>query len=127
MIGLLVDTSRSQTGVLEPEREASHTFFDQGFTSYDQTSIGTAIEYAQREDTIIFSILFADRPKIIRGRSAMQRLARETGGACFEVSDAQPIAKIYSQRSFRHVTATLEAEESIQRMGPRMRGRLRYN
>jgi len=28
-IGLLVDTSRSQTGVLEPERRASYTFLDQ--------------------------------------------------------------------------------------------------
>jgi hypothetical protein len=63
MIGLLVDTSRSQTGVLEPEREASHTFFDQGFTSYDQTSIGTAIEYAQREDTIIFSNTLCRSPE----------------------------------------------------------------
>jgi VWFA-related protein len=183
-IGLLVDTSRSQEGVLEPEREASRTFLDQvlredkdlafvahfdtrvevlqGFTSSrqelaaaldrlripgmvatllyegirqtsenlmrkqtgrkalillsdgvsfrDKTSIGTAIEYAQRADIIIFSILFADHPKIYRpgraaihavaaqrGRSAMQRLARETGGAFFEVSDAQPIHEIYAQ------------------------------
>jgi VWFA-related protein len=183
-IGLLVDTSRSQTGVLEPEREASRAFFDQvlredkdlalvahfdtqvgmlqGFTSSrqelaaaldqlripgavatllyegirqtsenfmrrqtgrkafillsdgvsyrDKTSIGTAVEYAQRADTMIFSILFADRPKLYRpgraavhaiaaqrGRSAMQRLARETGGAFFDVSDAQPIAKTYAQ------------------------------
>jgi VWFA-related protein len=183
-IGLLVDTSRSQTGVLEPERRASYTFLDQvlredrdaafvahfdtevevlqGFTSSrkdlatalerlripgqyatlifeavrrtseelmrtrqgrkafillsdgvsfrDKTSIGTAIEYAQRADTIIYSILFADHPKVYRpgraavmaieagrGKSAMQRLARETGGGYFEVSKAQPIGKIYAQ------------------------------
>ena len=133
-IGLLVDTSRSQSEVLEPERRASLAFLDrvlredkdkafvahfdtkvevlQGFTSsreelssalgqlkvpshistllYDairncsenqmkrkkgrkafillsdgvdfrsKTSLGTAIEYAQRADTIIYSILFAD-------------------------------------------------------------------
>ena len=31
------------------------------------------------------------------GESAMQRLARETSGAFFEVSDAQPIIDIYAQ------------------------------
>jgi len=180
----MVDTSRSQAGVLEPEREASHTFFDQvlredkdlafvahfdtqvgilqrftssrqelaaaldqlripgevatllyeairqpsenlmrkqpgrkafillsdGVSFRDKTSIGAAIEYAQRADTIIFSVLFSDHPKLDRpgrvamhaiaaqhGRSAMQRLARETSGAFFEVSDAQPIIDIYAQ------------------------------
>jgi VWFA-related protein len=179
-IGLLVDTSRSQTAVLERERTASHIFlsqvlredkdlafvahFDthvgvlQGFTSSgrelagaldqlrvpraiatllfqairetsenlmrkqtgrkafillsdgvsfrDKTSIGTAIEYAQRADTIIFSILFADRVRLYRparaivaehGKNAMKRLARETGGAFFEVTDAQPLTQIYAQ------------------------------
>jgi VWFA-related protein len=183
-IGLLVDTSVSQTGVLESERTASHAFLNQviredrdlafvahfdtrveilqGFTSStsalaaalehlripqvvatllyeairqtsenlmrkqtgrkafillsdgvsfrDKTSLGTAIEYAQRADTIVFSILFSERPKVYRpgraaihamvakrGRSVMQRLARETGGAVFEVTDAQPISDIYAQ------------------------------
>jgi len=182
-IGLLVDTSRSQTGVLERERSASYTFLDQvlrdsdrafiahfdvnvevlqGFTSSrpdldaalaqlripgqiatrlytavrdcsenlmrqrrgrkayillsdgvafrDQISIVTAIEYAQRADTIIYSILFADHAPLYRpgkraietmvashGRKAMQRLAEETGGAFFQVTGDQPIEKIYTQ------------------------------
>jgi VWFA-related protein len=183
-IGLLVDTSNSQKGVMEPERKASYVFLDQvlredkdrafvahfdtrvevlqGFTSSrqelaaaldrlrvpgeiatliyeairqtsetmmrpqhgrkafvllsdgvsfrDKTSIGTAIEYAQRADTIIYSILFADHPKFYRpgraaihaitaghGKSAMQRLAHETGGAYFEVSDSNPIEKAYAE------------------------------
>jgi len=182
-IGLLVDTSRSQRGVLEAERKASYTFLDQvlregkdsafvtafdtkvrllqGFTSSraelasalerlsipdrsatvifgairdtaesqmrprkdrkafivlsdgvsfrDTTSIGTAIEYAQRADSIIYSILFAEHRGIrrpvrgaamgmmaLRGKQALQRLARETGGDFFEVSAANPITKTYS-------------------------------
>lgn len=182
-IGLLVDTSRSQSEVLEPERRASLAFLDrvlredkdkafvahfdtkvevlQDFTSSrkllsealdrltipgefatliyesvrqcseslmrketgrkafimlsdgvsfrDKTSLGTAIEYTQRADTMIYSILFADRVKPYRpiraataalrdehGKSVMKRLARETGGAYFEVSAANSIEKIYS-------------------------------
>jgi VWFA-related protein len=183
-IGLLVDTSRSQIGVLERERRASQSFLDQvlrgdkdrafvadfdfrvevlqdltssrtklaaaldemkipprGSTLLDRavrecsenqmrkqpgrkafvvlsdgvdvrskTTITAAIEYAQRADTIIYSILFSKWPLIgyeptvtvelaimkARGRRAMQRLARETGGAYFEVSKDNPIEKIYA-------------------------------
>jgi VWFA-related protein len=183
-IGLLVDTSRSQTGVLEPERRASYTFLDQvlredtdhafvtsfdtkvaisqrltssrddlraaldqlmipghyatlifsairqasedvmrkqkgrkafillsdGVAFRDPVSIGTAIEFAQRADTLIYSIRFSDHPKIYRlGRAAVQavatergkvvleRLSRETGGAYFEVSKKEWIEQIYMQ------------------------------
>uniref|UniRef100_Q01YS5 von Willebrand factor, type A n=1 Tax=Solibacter usitatus (strain Ellin6076) TaxID=234267 RepID=Q01YS5_SOLUE len=182
-IGLLVDTSRSQRGVLEPERKASFTFLDQvlrdgkdfacvvafdtdvrllqpftsshaelagalerlripnqtatvifgairdtaenqmrprkgrkafiilsdGVSVRDTTTIGTAIEYAQRADTIIYSILFADhrglrRParkaamgmRALQGKKAMQRLAQETGGEFFEVSASNPITRTYA-------------------------------
>jgi VWFA-related protein len=181
-IGLLVDTSRSQTGVLEPERRASYTFLDQvlredtdrafvssfdtkvaisqGLTSSrddlraaldrlmipghyatlifsairqasedvmrkqtgrkafillsdgvafrDPVSIGTAIEFAQRADTLIYSIRFSDHPKIYRlgrgavqaianerGKGVLERLSRETGGAYFEVSKKEWIEQIY--------------------------------
>jgi VWFA-related protein len=183
-IGLLVDTSRSQIRVLEPERTASYKFLDQvlregkdeafvasfdirvrmlqNFTSareelaaalnrlkippiastllytairncsenqmhdraarkafillsdgvdyHSRTSLETAIEYAQRADTIIYSILFAEsgeRSRHVRaairsgyegrGRKAMRRLALETGGAFFEATADHPIEKIYSQ------------------------------
>ena len=183
-VGLLIDTSRSQINVMEPERNASYEFLDQvlrpekdqafvahfdtrvevvqGFTSSrqqlraaldqlevpvevatllyeairqtaetmmrpragrkafillsdgvsfrDKTSIGTAIEYAQRADTILYSILFAEHPQAYRparaaihamvsrhGRNAMQRLARETGGAYFEISAGQTIEDAYAQ------------------------------
>jgi VWFA-related protein len=183
-IGLLVDTSRSQSGVIERERLASYRFLDQvlredkdrafvahfdirvevlqGLTSsrtklasaldklrmprrpatllfqavrdcsesqmrrqqgrkafivlsdgvdvLSKTTIGTAIEYAQRADVIIYSILFSKWPLLAylpafaalgamvkaRGKSAMQRLAQETGGAYFEVSKDNPIEKVYA-------------------------------
>jgi len=75
-----------------------------------RASIVTAIEYAQRADTIIYSVLFRDngaapnatmqrRLDAFRamGVGYMQRLARETGGGYFEVSEDNPIEKIYKQ------------------------------
>jgi VWFA-related protein len=182
-IGLLVDTSRSQTGVLGQERRASFTFLDQvlrqdkdrafvvsfdahietlqGLTSSrseleaalnrlsipgefatlifsavhkssedimhhqpgrkafilltdgvafrDPTSIGTAIEFAQRADTIIYSIRFSDsrmtgpvRAAVRagfkeRGKQSLQRMAKETGGISYEVTEDQSLEGIYSQ------------------------------
>jgi VWFA-related protein len=182
-IGLLVDTSRSQTGVLEQERRASKTFlnrvlreedrafvahFDErveivrGLTSsrtdlasaleqlkipghyatliysavrtcseqvmrkqagrkafilltdgvafHDDTSIGTAIEFAQRADTILYSIRFSDpisayrpvRAAVLaaasaRGKAGLERMAKETGGTMFEVAKHQTIEEIYAQ------------------------------
>jgi VWFA-related protein len=69
-------------------------------------SIGTAIEFAQRADTIIYSILFADPRSgfglgrvvyLATGRSVMRRLARETGGGYFEVSRDKSIEQIYAE------------------------------
>jgi VWFA-related protein len=183
-VGLLVDTSRSQTGVLERERRASYTFLDQvlraakdqafvvsfdtrvetlqGLTSsrselasalgqlripgefatliysairessenvmrqqqgrkafilltdgvafMDPASMETAIEFAQRADTIIYSIRFSDHIKVYRpfraailaaaserGKQGLQRMAEETGGVSYEVTKKQPIEAIYSQ------------------------------
>jgi hypothetical protein len=75
-----------------------------------KASLGTAIEYAQRADTIIYSILFVEplrpyralRSTVLaicrgRGRKVMRRLATETGGAFFEVTKDEPIEKIYSK------------------------------
>jgi VWFA-related protein len=183
-IGLLVDTSRSQTGVLEKERSASYTFLDQvlregedrafvvhfdievetlqdptssrsdlesalgrlkiperdstlvfsaikdssedlmrplmgrkafillsdGVAFKESTSITTAIEYAQRADTIIYPIRFSDpvpfsHPVVgailavasEHGKQGLHRMANETGGAYFEVTASQSIEDIYSQ------------------------------
>jgi VWFA-related protein len=182
-LGLLVDTSRSQLHVLEPERKASYVFLDRmlreddhafiakfdvnvevlqgltasrellataldqlripgristllfdaihqtsddpmrgqkgrkalvllsdGFDYGSKTSLPAAIEYAQRADTLIYSIWFHEKPVPFRplrsgvqailqakGRTAMERLSRETGGRFFEVSENRPIESIYRQ------------------------------
>lgn len=75
-----------------------------------KNSIVTAIEFAQRADTIIYSVLFANRQTIgmplgmameaaylARGRKVMRRLAQETGGGYFEVSKTKSIEQIYAE------------------------------
>jgi VWFA-related protein len=73
-----------------------------------RTKIGTAIEYGQRADTIIYSIEFADmhighpvamlsqQIYLADGRRSMRRLAQETGGGYFEVSKSKTIEQIYA-------------------------------
>jgi VWFA-related protein len=65
----------------------------------DET-LASAIEAAQRADTIIYSILFSDATYYggfgdPEGRTYMQRLAKETGGGYFEVSKKQNINQIF--------------------------------
>jgi len=74
-----------------------------GVDTGSQTSIGEAIEAAQRADTLIYSILFSD-PHAYGffggggdGRGALTRMSRETGGGFFEVSKKQSLNQIYAQ------------------------------
>jgi VWFA-related protein len=62
-----------------------------------RTSLSECIESAQRADTLIYSILFADPAYGYEGegKTAMQRLAKETGGSFFEVSKKHHIDEIY--------------------------------
>jgi len=91
-----------------------------------KVGISECIESAQRADTLVYAILFADkegygnarpmggyggrrggmgrggpyppassnRPD---GKKVLQRIATETGGGFFEVSDKHPLDKIYGQ------------------------------
>lgn len=59
------------------------------------SSLVEAIESAQKQDTIVYSILFADRNGS-DGRGALIKLARETGGAFYEVSKRMPIDQIFT-------------------------------
>jgi len=80
-----------------------------GVSFRDETSIETAIEYAQRADTLIYTVLYstfrrggrgftvAIGPRPNRGPKVMERLARETGGAYFAVSRGGSIDAIYAQ------------------------------
>lgn len=111
------DLMKKQTG-----RKALMVLSD-GVDRGSKETISDAIESAQRANTLVYSILFADkegsgfgsqgpfggygrrggmgrypqqesRPD---GKKVLQRIAQETGGGFFEVSDKHPIEKIYSQ------------------------------
>jgi len=90
-----------------------------GVDNGSKVSLSSAIESAQRADTLAYSILFADtegygsmgyggmgrrggggypgRGSRTDGKPVLQRLSRETGGGFFEVSKKQSIDKIYDQ------------------------------
>lgn len=71
-----------------------------GVDNSSTASMTDAIEAAQRLDTLIYSILFADPQAYafggVSGRSALQRLSKDTGGGFFEVSKKTSIDEIFS-------------------------------
>jgi VWFA-related protein len=80
-----------------------------GVAFKDPRSLETAIEFAQRNDTIVYSIRFSDDTRIhpIRapfraamkehGKLVLERMARETGGVSYNVSKDHTIEDIYAQ------------------------------
>jgi len=109
---LLYDAIRecSENQMREKEGRKAFILLSDGADFRSKTTLPTAIEYAQRADTIIYSILFAEplhayrpvRSAVLamsrdRGRKVMHRLAAETGGAFFEVTKSDPIENIYSR------------------------------
>jgi len=98
-----------------------------GVDNGSKTSIGGAIESAQRADMLVYSIRFADdnrsqvgfgspgmgrggrrgggggrfpqqqRREPVDGKKILERISLETGGAYFEVSSKMPLDKIYDQ------------------------------
>src|SRR5580700_7446867 len=75
-------------------RKAMIILSDGGDNGSDET-LASAIEAAQRADTLIYSILFADSSYGGEDKTAMMRLAKETGGSFFEVSKKLNINQIY--------------------------------
>jgi VWFA-related protein len=79
-------------------RKAMIILSDGGDNGSEET-LQSAIEAAQRADTLIFSILFADSGFYGGyggdGKNVMMRLAKETGGSFFEVSKKLSIDQIY--------------------------------
>ncbi len=83
----------------QQNRKAMIILSDGGDNGSDET-LTSAIEAAQRADTIIYSILFSDATFYggfgdPGGKTAMMRLAKETGGTFFEVSKKQSIGQIF--------------------------------
>ena len=94
-----------------------------GVDNASKVPIADAIEAAQRSDSLLYSILFADEdayrggnggyggggmgrrggmgryPQQERpdGKKVLQRLSKETGGGFFEVSKKEPVDKIYER------------------------------
>ncbi len=57
--------------------------------------LATAIEAAQRADTLIYSILFSDGVGGGGGSGVLQRMSRETGGRYLEVSKKLAIQQVF--------------------------------
>jgi VWFA-related protein len=95
-----------------------------GVDTGSKMTIESAIEYAQRADTIVYSILFSDpsaygsggfggwggmgrhggggrspEQEHPDGKKILARISQETGGRLFEVSKKEPIEQIYSRIS----------------------------
>ena len=109
---LLFDAVRRASEELMKRQSGRKAFIllSDGGDVRSKASIGTAIEYAQRADTLIYSIEFG--PSLLRafpalisvakiqrehGRNTMRRLAEETGGRYFEESKDESISQIYRE------------------------------
>jgi VWFA-related protein len=84
-----------------------------GVDTGSKVSLSSAVEAAQRADTLVYSILFEDPEmyggglgRVMGGRGAMnlpngkkvlEQISRETGGRFFEVSKKHPLAKVYDE------------------------------
>ena len=103
------ESSEDFTERRPPGRKALILLTD-GVAYKDPASLRDAIEAAQRADTIIYAIRFSG-PLPIRGpvrtailaaasedgKRGLERMAKETGGAYYEVTKKQTIDAIYSQ------------------------------
>jgi VWFA-related protein len=71
-----------------------------GVDNSSEATLADAVEAAQRTDTLIYSILFADPQAYIfgerSGRGVLERLSKDTGGAFFEVTKQMTIDQIFT-------------------------------
>lgn len=66
-----------------------------------KSTIFQAIESAQRSDTVVYSVLFADSRGFgmqggADGKKVLEQIAKETGGGFFEVGRSHPIEKVFA-------------------------------
>jgi VWFA-related protein len=85
-----------------------------GVDTGSKVSLSSAIEAAQRADTLVYSILFED-PEMYgggfgmgrmggrgqmngaNGKKVLEQISHETGGRFFDVSKKRPLAKVYDE------------------------------
>ena len=84
------DVMKKQQG-----RKALMVLSDGGENGSDAT-LDDAIDAAQRAETLIYTIFYSDGGFNGDGKHIMQTLAKETGGAYFEVSKKFPIDQVYA-------------------------------
>jgi len=105
----LLDALSAASGELEGRsgRKAIVVLSD-GIDTASSTTLSAAIEALQRADVSLYPIRVYDRKvfafdipgpgtdNLREGKKALERMARETGGATFEVSDAQTLTKNFA-------------------------------
>lgn len=70
-----------------------------GVDDGSEATVPDVIEAADKSDTLIYSILFADSgfySGFVSGSKALSRMARETGGSYFEVSKKRTIEQVFA-------------------------------
>jgi len=83
----------------QPNRKAVIVLTD-GVDFGSEATVDTAIEAAQRADTLVYSILFSDPGAYgfiggPDGKKPLMRMSKETGGGFFEVTKKQTIDQIF--------------------------------
>jgi VWFA-related protein len=85
-----------------------------GVDTGSKVSLTTAIEAAQRADTLVYGILFEDQEMYsgggfgggrripmpgmgVNGKKILDQISRETGGRMFQVTKKEPLSKVYEQ------------------------------
>lgn len=117
-----------------PGRKAFIALTD-GVAFKDPTPIAVAIEFAQRANTIIYSIRYSDPTQVYipvvgaiiavakeRGKKGLQRMAEQTGGATYEVTKSQSIEAIYAE-----IEDALRNQYSIGYAPPRLEADGKYH
>lgn len=94
---LLFDALVDASDVMKKQqgRKALIVLSDGGENGSDAT-LSDAIDATQRSETLIYTIFFSDGGFNGDGKDIMQRLAKETGGAYFEVSKKLPIDQVFA-------------------------------
>ena len=104
----IVSAARGLAG--QPGRKALIVLSD-GYDTSSSAPLAAAVEAAQRADALVYSIRFLDRdifafqvppsqggsPVPREGRKALEQIAKETGGAYFDLTASDTLGKIYAR------------------------------